>query len=261
MIRILLLALCLGCLLGPAVTTGWTDIVTTTEHYTVDGTRYEGFFARNTQLGNMQPVVVLIHDWDGLGEYEQTRARMLARAGYAVFAVDLYGKGVRPQTLEAKRTRSGALYKDREEFRKRLFGSLAALDGLEGVDPGRVVVLGYCFGGAAVLELARAGADLQGGICFHGGLTTPEGQHYAELKGPLLILHGTEDAVAPMEDVLSLTRDLDTVDATFRIKLYSGTGHAFTEWSGDRYAATADLDSWQECLRFLEARLGNGTQR
>jgi dienelactone hydrolase len=58
--------------------------------------------------------------------------------------------------------------------------------------------MGYCFGGAAVLEFARSGADMKGFVTFHGGLQTPAGQDYAQAKGQLLILHGTADtAISP----------------------------------------------------------------
>lgn len=231
------------------------DIVGEAVEYQVDGQAFEGWFARNTGLGGNQPVVLIVHDWDGLDDYEKRRAQMLAEQGYAAFAADLYGKGVRPQTLEEKKARSGALYQDREAMRARLFAALDALRGREGVDPERVVAIGYCFGGAAVLELARAGAELDGFVTFHGGLGTPEGQDYSQVQAPVLVLHGSADSVAPMSQVAALAEALDAAGVPHRMEIYGGAPHAFTVWNSDRYRAEADLASWQEMMDFLDERL------
>ena len=139
--------------------------------YQVDGKTYEGFYARNARMQGSQAVVLIVHDWDGLGEYERRRARMLAEQGYAAFAIDLYGQGVRPRTLADKKARSGELYADRDEMRARMAGALGQLAELPGADTDRIAAIGYCFGGSAVLELARSGRD----TCFMGSFlgTTP----------------------------------------------------------------------------------------
>jgi dienelactone hydrolase len=223
--------------------------------YQVDGNTYEGYFARNTDLGESQPVVIIIHDWDGLDDYERRRADMLAALGYAAFAVDLYGQGVRPQTLEEKKARSGALYQDREEMRSRLEGALAAVETLPGVDADERVVMGYCFGGSAVLELARSGTPAEGFVAFHGGLGTPEGQDYSGVAGPVLVLHGSADSAAPMSQVAELTQALDAAGVDHRVEIYGGAPHAFTVWGSDRYRPEADLQSWETFTEFLDTRL------
>ncbi|MEJ2521145.1 MAG: dienelactone hydrolase family protein, partial [Desulfuromonadales bacterium] len=121
------------------------------------------------------------HDWDGLTDYEVKRANMLAELGYAVFAADLFGKGVRPTEVTDKRQHTGELYKDRAKMRALIQGAVDQAKQLGGrVD--NAVVMGYCFGGAAVLEYARSGADVKGHVTFHGGLSTPEGQDYSKTK-------------------------------------------------------------------------------
>ncbi len=143
----------------------------------------------------------------------------------------------------------------RKEMRARLFGALETLRSMEGIDPENIVVIGYCFGGSAVLEMARAGAELKGFVSFHGGLATPEGQDYKGVKGPVLILHGSSDDVAPMSDLADLAAALDRDKATFSMDIYGGARHAFTVWSGDRYSGQADLASWQTMKAFLDRQL------
>jgi dienelactone hydrolase len=222
--------------------------------YEIGGERFEGYVARNAALGDDQPVVVILHDWDGLTDYERRRAGMLAELGYAAVALDLYGEGVRPTELAEKRARSGALYEDRERMRSLMTGGIQALVGA-GMDAERMVVMGYCFGGAAVLELARSGAAAEGYVAFHGGLGTPEGQDYAGVVAPLLILHGTADAAAPMSQVADLASRLDAAGKDYTMELYGGVDHAFTVWGGERYDGAAELASWQAFMDFLAARL------
>lgn len=184
---------------------------------------------------------------------------MLAERGYAAFAADLYGQGVRPDTPEASREQSGKLYSDRTAMRERLFAGLSQAQQMPGVDPQRVVAIGYCFGGASVLEFARAGADIDGFVSFHGGLETPEGQDYSQATAPILILHGSNDSVAPMAQVSALAEELNAAEVPYDMEIYGGARHAFTVWSatGDssRYDAQADIKSWEALLAFLERQV------
>lgn len=256
--RFLGFAIALACVLGIAVAAK-ADIVAEPVVYTHAGQPYEGYFARNEGFGDEQPIVLLIHDWNGLGDYEQRRAQMLAEQGYAAFAVDLYGQGVRPTTPAASRAESSKLYDDRAAMRDRLFAGLAQAQAMPGVDPERVVAIGYCFGGAAALEFARAGADLDGFVSFHGGLETPTGQNYQQVQGPILVLHGADDPVAPMEQVAALANALTAAGVDFDMEIYGGARHSFTVWSADRdssrYDAQADVKSWDALLAFLETQV------
>ncbi|MGB3202700.1 MAG: dienelactone hydrolase family protein [Nodosilinea sp.] len=260
MIRKLLLV-ALAAVVTTLVAVGLTpavkaDIVAKPVVYTINEQSYEGYFAINEGFGDSQPVVLLVHDWDGLGGYEKRRAEMLAQQGYATFAVDLYGQGVRPTSAEESQAQSGMLYADRDTMRSRLLAGLAQAQAQPGIDGSRVVAIGYCFGGAAVLEMARAGMDVDGFVSFHGSFDTPEGQDYSQTPAPILILHGSDDPVAPMADVAQLASELDAAGVDFEMEIYGGVDHAFTVWnSGDRYDGMADRKSWQALMTFLDKQL------
>jgi dienelactone hydrolase len=220
--------------------------------YQVDGQAYEGFFiAPSTDA----PLVLLIHDWDGLGDYEIKRAQMLADAGYAVFAADLFGAGVRPAAIEERRRLTGALYQDREKMRRLMNGTLKAAEA-QGVGITNAVAMGYCFGGTAVLELARSGAELKGFVSFHGGLDTPKGQSYANTRGHILVLHGTADASVSMESFAALAKEMESAGVGHEMITYSGAPHAFTVFGTEAYRKDADEKSWDRFLAFLTDRLG-----
>ncbi len=215
--------------------------------YSVQGQDYEGYFV---SAGEGSPLVLLIHDWDGLTDYEVKRATMLAEKGYSVFAADLFGKGVRPTEVVDKRQHTGELYKDRNKMRALMNGALETA-AKEGANTGNAVAMGYCFGGAAVLELARSGSDLKGFATFHGGLSTPEDQDYKSVKGSVLVMHGTADSAIPMTQFADLAARLESDGAEHVMVTYSGAPHAFTVFGSERYQARADKKSWQKFIDFL----------
>jgi len=219
--------------------------------YAVDGRNYEGYFISPSAKA---PLVLLIHDWDGLTDYEVKRADMLADLGYAVFAADLFGAGIRPTKDEDKRQHTGELYKDREKMRSLLQGALDTATS-RGADVGNAVAMGYCFGGAAVLELARSGADLKGFVTFHGGLSTPPGQDYSKTTGKLLILHGTADTHITMDDFAKLAAELEEKGVAHEMTTFGGAPHAFTVFDSDRYREDADKKSWAQFIGFLSETL------
>ena len=215
--------------------------------YTVNGEPYEGYFISPSSNA---PLVLIIHDWDGLTDYEVKRANMLAELGYAAFAVDLFGAGVRPTEVKDKRQHTGELYKDRQKMRSLIQGALDTAKS-KGANTDNTLVMGYCFGGAAVLEFARSGADMKGFATFHGGLKTPDGQDYSKTKGKLLILHGTADTAITMDQFAALANELEGQGVAHEMITYGGAPHAFTVFGENRYRADADKKSWKRFTEFL----------
>lgn len=232
----------------PSISLGLTG---ETVAYEVDGETYEGYY---TTPGDNVPLVLLIHDWDGLTDYERRRADMLAQMGYAVFAADLFGAGVRPKRVEDKRQHTGELYQDREKMRALMRGALEAAVA-KGASTRNAVAMGYCFGGAAVLELARAGADLKGFATFHGGLKTPPGQDYSMTKGSVLIMHGSADNVVSMQEFAALANELEAAAVSHQMATYGNAPHGFTVFSTERYREEADRKSWSLFSEFLRETL------
>ncbi len=219
----------------------------TTTAYEVNGKPYEGYFVSPSPDA---PLILLVHDWDGLTDYEVKRANMLAEMGYAVFAADLFGTGVRPTAIEDRRQHTGELYQDREKMRALLRGALATARS-KGARTDNAVAMGYCFGGAAVLELARSGEPLKGFVTFHGGLATPEGQDYSKTTGRVLVFHGSADTAITMEDFSRLAASLEQQGIAHEMITYGGAPHAFTVFGSDRYREDADRKSWTRFSEFL----------
>jgi dienelactone hydrolase len=221
--------------------------------YQVNGQSYEGYFISPS---DQAPFVLLIHDWDGLTDYEVKRANMLADLGYAVFALDLFGAGVRPTELKDRRQHTGELNKNREKMRALMQGALDATRD-KGARIDNAVAVGYCFGGAAVLELARSGANLKGFATFHGGLKTPQGQSYTKTRGKILIMHGSADTAITIDQFADLAKELESAGVAHEMITYGGAQHAFTVFGENRYQETADKSSWKRFTEFLADTLKN----
>ncbi|MBO6948713.1 MAG: dienelactone hydrolase family protein [Rhodospirillales bacterium] len=239
-------------IIGLSLTISTTANAGDTVDYASDGMTLEGYKA--PAKGTSKGLVLVIHDWDGLTDYERKRADMLADLGYDTFALDLYGKGNRPTETGAKKAEMGKLYNDREKMRALI---LAGLSEARKLNSGKAVVMGYCFGGAATLELARSGkaSDIAGYATFHGGLSTPEGQAYGQDTPPIFIAHGGADTSITMDHVADLSKRLEAAGVTYEIEVYSGAPHAFTVFGSNRYQKVADEKSWATFTEFLKTNL------
>lgn len=219
-----------------------------TVDYTVDGETYEGYRAEATR--ESKGLVIIIHDWGGLDGYEQTRAEMVADAGYDAFAIDLYGKGNRPDTTDARKEQVGLLYNDREMMRARILGGIEQAREVSGETD--VIVMGYCFGGGATLELARSGEgeNIAGYATFHGSLDAPEGADYSATSAPVLIMHGGADTGIPNALAAEAADMMEKAGITYEVQIYSGAPHAWTVFGSDRYQELADTQSWDAFMDF-----------
>lgn len=221
----------------------------------------EGYVAYRDQGRGKRPGVLIVHDWDGLTSYEQRRARQLAELGYVALAVDVYGKGVRPEG-EARGKTAGGFYGDRAGYRARLKAGWDALIATGRVDPNRIGIMGYCFGGMGALEAGRAGWPLKAIVTFHGALNNPDPADARMIKAPVLVLHGAEDPYVSPKEVAAFESEMKAARRPYRIVAYRHAVHAFTvpeagnnPKSGAAYEPAADKASFAEMRKFFAAKL------
>ena len=233
-----------------ALTFSQTAAAITTKNvtYTVDNQAYEGYYAKADKPN--APFILLIHDWDGLTDYERKRADMLAKEGYNVLAADMFGQGIRPTSVEENKRLTGALYDDRNKMRRIVAGALTAGQ-QQGNNVRNGVTMGYCFGGTVALEIARSGFEQKAFVPFHGAFDTPTGQNYKKTKGEILVFHGSADESVSLESFATLGKTLEAANVPHEMVTYSGAPHAFSVFGSDRYDARADERSWKRYLDFL----------
>lgn len=220
--------------------------------YEHEGQPLEGYLARDIQADERRPAVLVVHDWSGVADNVRMRAQMLARRGYVAFAADLYGAGVRP-TGDAAAAEARKYYDDLPLLRSRVAAGFSWLRQHPAVDPARLAVIGYCFGGSAALEFARTGAPARAVVSFHGRLIAHEPSDAAQIAASLLVLTGGDDPVVPDAAVAAFQQELrGAPHVDWQVTTYSGAPHAFTIPGTDRYRPVADARSWRALVCFLD---------
>lgn len=219
--------------------------------YDVGGESFEGYFAAAEEPRGL---VLIVHDWDGLDDYERRRADMVAELGFDAFAVDVYGAGNRPETTEARIAATRAVLGDGERMQALMLGALD--EARRHSDAADVLVMGYCFGGTVTLAMARSGemADSVGFASFHGNF--PDGPAWPEDTPPLLIMHGGIDQNPSINDLAAFVEEAEAASLIYDVEIYAGANHAFTVFDGARYQERADMRSWATFGRFLDERFG-----
>ncbi len=226
---------------------------------------FEGFMAWDEAKAGSRPGVLVVHQFMGLSDHERERAQRLAALGYVALAADVYGKAVRPTKRQEAMALTARLRGDRPALRTRVRAGLEALSANDLVDPQRIAAIGFCFGGTAVLELARSGADLTGVVSFHGGLSSPEPEAGKNIKAKVLVLHGADDPTMTAENVAAFQQEMRAGGVDWQMVYYGGAVHGFTQKAAGSdpsrrvaYDERADRRSWQAMRDFFAEIFAEG---
>jgi len=230
--------------------------------YEAGGVTLKGYLAYDENQQGQRPGVLVVHEWWGHNDYARRRARMLAEMGYTALAVDMYGDGkqaghpddAKKFMMEVMGNMQAA--KDRFTAAKKILSQHTSSDG------SKIAAIGYCFGGAVVLNMARAGLDLDGVASFHGNLSAHSPAKEGDIKAKVLVLHGADDPFVPAEQVDGFKKEMADAKVDMTFFAYPGAMHAFTNPAADEkgkkfkiplaYNADADAKSWAELEKFLK---------
>lgn len=219
----------------------------------------EGYLAYDDAGQAQRPGVIVVHDWMGFGSFAHTKAEELAKLGYVALAIDIYGKDVRPRDTKEAAIQAGIYKGDRALMRRRARAGYDVFKNHPLVAPGKIAMMGYCFGGTVSLELARSGAPLRGVVSFHGGLSTPDPGDARQIKAKILALHGADDPYVPMEEVQTFQKEMRDANVDWAMISYGGAVHSFTNPAagadnskGAAYHEKADQRSWGAMRQFFE---------
>ncbi|HEY2135746.1 MAG TPA: dienelactone hydrolase family protein [Xanthobacteraceae bacterium] len=221
-VSILCAALASAFAVAPAraeIKTAWID-------YKQGDTALRGYLAYDDAIKDKRPGVLLVHRRDGMSDLTLKNAEMVARLGYVVFAPDIFG--VVPKKTEEEIEQSTLYNKDRPLMRARAEAGFEVLRHNPMVDPAKLAVVGYCFGGTVAVEFAETGAPILGTVTIHGSFRNFQHDAAKNIHGRMLILHGAEDPVAPLTEVNLLIQDLRDAKTPWQLELYSGTKHGFS---------------------------------
>jgi dienelactone hydrolase len=217
----------------------------------------EAFIAYEDGLTVARPVVLINHTWVGRDAFVAGKAQKIAELGYVGFAVDMYGKGILGSSPEESAHLMQPFIDDRAMLQQRMKAALAAAKQLPWVDADKCAAIGFCFGGLCALDLARTGIELKGVVSFHGLLGAPGNTQSNIIKAKVLALHGHDDPMVPVEQVIAFEQEMTQANADWQLHTYGHTLHAFTNpvandpKFGTVYHPDADRRSWQAMQNFL----------
>jgi dienelactone hydrolase len=224
-----LLPLALAAALLP--TLAHAEVQTRTLSYDVEGTLMESVLVYDDAVASKRPALVMVPNWMGVNDAQVAKAKAIAGKDYVILVADVYGKTTRPANADEAGKAAGAMYADRAALRARVN---AALDRLENakdapVDPTKLGAIGFCFGGATALELARSGAHLAGVVSFHGNLATDLPAKAGEVKARVLALNGADDTYVPAEQIDGFTKEMQAAGIDWQFVNLGGAVHCFAE--------------------------------
>lgn len=227
--------------------------------YKANGTTMKGYLAWDDSISGHRPGVLVVHEWWGLNDYARSRARDIASLGYTALAVDMFGNGKTAGHPREAGAFVGEVAKNAEIAKARFLAALETLKAQPTVNPEKIAAIGYCFGGATVLSMARQGVDLAGVVSYHGslgGLSPVSGPVTAKV----LVCHGADDSFISDEQITTFKQEMKGADMKFIS--YPGAKHGFTNPGADEkakefgldvaYDKKADEASWKETVKFLK---------
>ena len=230
--------------------------------YQAGDVNLKGFIAYDSSIKGQRPGVLVVHEWWGHNEYARERARKLAKLGYVAFAVDMYGDGKQASHPQDAQKFSSEIANNIELGKSRFIAAMDALKKHPATNKNDIAAIGYCFGGAVVLQMAREGLDLDAVASFHGSLGTSRPAKPGTVKANILVAHGAADSFIPGEQIIGFMKEMNEADANYTFVAYSGAVHAFTNPAADEYGKKfniplkynkeADQASWTALQELLK---------
>jgi dienelactone hydrolase len=240
-----------------------------TVEYKADGTTLKGYIAYDDSIKGKRPGVLIVPEWWGLNDYVKKRADMIAGLGYTALAVDMFGEGKSTEHPEDASKFVSEVMSNMGIGEKRFNSALDFLKQQPTVNPDEIAAIGYCFGGAIVLHMARTGTDLDGVVSFHGNLGSMRAAAPGTIKARMLVLTGGDDTFIPQEQIDAFKKEMDAAGADYELVIYPGAIHSFTNPDSDRlakennlavaYNKEADEKSWAQMKEFLKSVFQTGS--
>ncbi len=258
----LLIAACNNETKETSADTGAKDMKLKEENvtYSTTSATMNGYVVYNENSDLKRPAIIVVPEWWGLNDYAKMRAKKLAELGYIAMAVDMYGNGKTADNPDSAGAYAAPFYKNPQMAKERIDAAIAKLRSYPQTDTNNIAAIGYCFGGAQVLNIARLGDNIKAVVSFHGNLVgvTPDKN---VVKAQILVCQGAVDPFVPKEEVAKFKQQMDSAGVAYEFKSYAGAVHAFTNPNATEmgkkfklpiaYNAAADTASWNDMKDFF----------
>jgi dienelactone hydrolase len=204
--------------------------------YSSGGTTLKGYLAWDDSVKGKRPGILVVHEWWGHNEHARDRARMLAELGYTALALDMYGDGKLANHPKKAGEFMNAAFKDWEGSQAKFNAAKKLLQSQVTVDPERIAAIGFCFGGAVSLRMARGGADLDAVVAFHSALPLVPPVSAGQVKAAVLVLNGADDTFLDPKTVATFKKEMSAATEDFKYVSLKGTRHSYTNKQADEFS-------------------------
>jgi len=239
------------------------DVRTEEIEYSHDGTKLKGYLAFDDSKLSKRPGILVVHEWWGHNYHARNRAKMLAEAGYTALALDMYGDGKLANHPKKAAEFMNVAFSNWSYSQARYNKAMKILKSHKAVDSTRIGSIGFCFGGAVSIRMARGGSDLKGVVAFHSALPVEPAIAKNSMNSAILIINGSEDDFLKPESVAEFSQDMFKANVDFTYMNLKGAKHSFTNPQADEfrrkfnivaleYNKKADEQAWQAMLKFFE---------
>ena len=231
--------------------------------YAVDDVKFRGHVVYDDAVGTPRPGVFMVPNWYGAGDKAVEKAKGIAKRDYVVFVADLFGESVRPADDTSALATVRQLYGDRALLQRRVVAAMDAFRGQIGKVPvarNQFAAIGFCFGGMAVLDLARSGADLAAVVTFHGDLSTPDAALVKGIRARVLVLNGADDAMVTPQ-VAGFEKEMREAKVDWQFVDFGGAVHCFTEVGADSEGCRYDARTSERAYRLMRDWLAESSTR
>jgi len=228
--------------------------------YKVEGIDHTAHIASGAKSGEQKPGIIIVHEWWGHNDYAKSRADKLAKLGYVAMSIDMYGEGKQASHPKAAGAFATKTMSNFSLAKKKFETALKILKKRKDVDPKKIVAIGYCFGGGVVLNMMRAGIELDLVASFHGSLGAAKSKAKS-FDGQVLVYNGAKDPMVKKSDISNFKKEMRNAKIKFEFNNYPNAKHAFTNRDADRYGKEfglplaynqeADHKSWNDFITNL----------
>ena len=218
------------CALAACAVTAQAAVVTKNVDYDVGGKKMQSVLVYDDAVKAARPGIVMTPDWMGMNPDQVELARQIAGKDYVILVADVYGTDVRPKNADEAGAAAKNMYAHRADLRARIGAALAQLKAQAGhapLDGKHYGAIGFCFGGATTLDLARTGADVQGVVSFHGNLATDDPALAKNIKGKVLALNGGDDKFVSEDSIVAFQKEMRDAGVDWQFLSYGGAVHCF----------------------------------
>ncbi len=204
--------------------------------YTHNGDNLKSYIYYDDTITTKMPVVLVAHEWWGLNDYAKYRAKELAKLGYIGFAIDMYGNNKITKHAKQAKQWMQTITKNKDNWRDRAIYAYQLIKKHKKVNANKIAAIGYCFGGATILQMAYSGIDLKAVISFHGSLIPASYEQANSIKASILINNGADDKFITNDSIYKFQESLKVADIDWQFINYANSKHSFTNKNADEYA-------------------------